>query len=66
MCGHSQLRRDQGEATVHVTADPVEIGLDQAVTLGLVANELVTNSLQHAFAEGRSGEVRVTFVSIVA
>lgn len=35
------------------------IGIDEAIALGLITNELVTNSLQHAFPD-RSGTVRVS------
>lgn len=38
----------------------VEVGLDLAVPLGLLLNELISNSLKHAFPGGRTGEIRVT------
>jgi two-component sensor histidine kinase len=34
-----------------VEVDPLELSLDLAIPLGLVTNELVTNSLRHAFAD---------------
>lgn len=40
-------------------AEPVKVGLDMAVPLGLVLNELVTNCLKHAFPDGTSGRVVV-------
>jgi PAS domain S-box-containing protein len=47
---------------VQVDAEPVEIGLDLAVPLGLILNELVSNSLKHAFPDGRRGRIQVRVV----
>ena len=46
---------------VEVTYDlePIVIEHDQATPLALVANEVVTNSLKYAFADGRMGKIRV-------
>jgi PAS domain S-box-containing protein len=35
------------------------VGMDQAMTCGLLVNELVSNALKHGFPDGRSGEVCV-------
>ena len=37
----------------------VRLGLDLAVSCGLLLNELITNSLKHAFPGGRRGRVGV-------
>ena len=38
----------------------VRLDIDRAIPCGLIVNELVTNSLKHAFASGRQGEVSVS------
>jgi two-component system, sensor histidine kinase PdtaS len=45
---------------VRVEAQPVSLGVDQAIPCGLLLNELLTNALKHAFPGGRRGRVDVT------
>jgi PAS domain S-box-containing protein len=40
-------------------AEGVPLGVDAAITCGLVVNELVSNAIKHAFPAGRDGHVRV-------
>jgi two-component sensor histidine kinase len=42
-----------------VRADPVAVDLDTAVTLGLIANELLLNALKHGFAGRPAGKLTV-------
>lgn len=37
------------------------LGVDQAISCGLIVNELVSNALKHAFPDGRPGRVAVLF-----
>ena len=38
---------------------PVVLGVDQAIPVGLILNELISNALKHAFPNGRSGSLRI-------
>ncbi len=42
-----------------VNVDSVSISIDTAVPCGLLLNELVSNSIKHAFNPGEKGEIRV-------
>lgn len=49
----------QAPVTVRVKGEPLALSIDQAIPLGLVLNELVTNSLKYAFPKGRAGRVDI-------
>ena len=38
---------------------PLVLGVDQAIPIGLILNELISNALKHAFPDGRSGALRI-------
>lgn len=46
---------------INVNAEEIHLGLETAVPLGLVANELVFNALEYAYPENQGGEVWLTF-----
>lgn len=56
LCGKLTLAA-QG-VRIHTDLADRVIGIDDAIALGLITNELVTNSLQHAFPNG-GGTIRV-------
>ena len=42
-----------------VSEDGVELHVEDAIALGLLINELVSNALKHAFPEGRTGSISI-------
>jgi two-component sensor histidine kinase len=53
------LEIDESAPQVSVDASGVTLPIDRAIPLGLVVNELVTNSMKHAFEPGEQGHVTV-------
>ena len=50
--------------TLTIVIDDISLGIDTAIPCGLIVNELVANSLKHAFPQGRKGEIRIELHSI--
>jgi len=44
-----------------IDVDNILLGVDTAIPCGVIVNELVANSLKHAFPGDRSGEITVSF-----
>jgi two-component sensor histidine kinase len=60
LCGYlADALRDVRPIAVKVEAAEIYLPAEQAVALGLIVNELVTNSLKHAFPADRPGTVQV-------
>jgi two-component sensor histidine kinase len=45
--------------TMRYALDPLEIDREQAMPLGLITNEVVSNAAKYAFPKGKGGEIRV-------
>ena len=64
LCAHlADALRDVRPIAVNVEATELYLPSEQAVSLGLIVNELVTNSLKHAFPGDLPGMVHVTLSS---
>jgi two-component sensor histidine kinase len=58
----ANLLRGYGDPTrISVLADvqPVSLGINQAIPVSLILNELISNALKHAFPGGRPGSIRI-------
>ncbi len=53
-----------GRVTLKLEVEDISLGIDMAVPCGLVINELVSNSLKHAFTDGREGEIKIVFRAV--
>lgn len=42
-----------------VDVEPISLDVDYSIPIGLVVNELVTNSFKHAFTKNQKGEIRI-------
>ncbi|KKG01714.1 histidine kinase dimerization/phosphoacceptor domain -containing protein [Methanosarcina mazei] len=46
-----------GNVSLRLDIENIFLGMDTAVPLGIIINELVSNSLKHAFSKGEDGEI---------
>lgn len=44
-----------------ISADDIMLDINTAIPLGLILNELISNSLKYAFPNGREGEISIDF-----
>jgi PAS domain S-box-containing protein len=50
---------DLGRISLKVNAASIVLGIDMSIPCGLIINELISNSLKHAFPDDRHGEVTI-------
>lgn len=52
---------NSGSIKLNLAVDQLFLSIDTAIPIGLVINELVSNSLKYAFPNGRSGSISIDF-----
>jgi len=55
-----ELSSGYDAANVRCEVQPVQVDIDMAVPLGLIANELIINAIKYAYDPGARGPIRVT------
>jgi len=57
-------RGEAGKNTLRQEMEEVDLTIISAIPCGLIVNELITNSLKHAFPEGRTGEITLKLSAV--
>jgi len=52
---------DPGFIKLEINVENILLDINTAIPLGLIVNELISNSLKHAFPEGNKGKINVDF-----
>ena len=59
------LKRSYSESNVNIKilsdVDEINIDIDTIIPCGLIINELISNSMKHAFPDGKQGEIHISF-----
>jgi len=53
---------DSEKVVIEYPMEKVEMDVDDAIPIGLIANELITNAFKYAFPDNRDGKVKVSLV----
>ena len=60
LCASPEVVPPGSRVALELDLDPVELEVERATPVALIAVELIANALRHAFPDGRGGKLRVT------
>lgn len=52
---------DANRVKLELEVKDIMLDINTTIPLGLIVNELITNSMKHGFPDGKSGEIRIEF-----
>ncbi|MCX9083368.1 MAG: PAS domain S-box protein [Candidatus Methanoperedens sp.] len=55
---------DKNKISLVMEVNNISLDINAAIPCGLIINELLTNSLKHAFPEGEKGEIKISIQSL--
>ena len=60
----SMFQKKSRDIKIRYDFGNIQLNINQAIPLGLLLNELITNTFKHAFGNRNSGEIRIKFEQI--
>lgn len=57
---HSIFKKEGYQTNIHINAEKTKLDVDRAIPIGLILNELVSNSFKYAFAENKEGNIYIS------
>ena len=55
------MKRDGFKPNFITSFEDIELNINQAIPCGMLANELIMNSIKHAFPHEQSGDIKISF-----